>query len=125
VYYRYVETNYKSKNAILTTLADLTVTTLSATVMECDRPRRDLHDSQETFFDTEMPTSSNSNLNTAAPSVTQISSDQTSLNELMLLSHLREYEHRVEHLEHEVYVDNLLSQSCRKVKVKLAQEILR
>jgi predicted RecB family nuclease len=43
----------------------------------------------------------------------------------MLLSHLREYEHRVGYLEHEAYINNLRYSSCRKVKVKLVKEGLR
>jgi uridylate kinase len=43
----------------------------------------------------------------------------------MLLSHLREYEHRVEHLEHEVYMKNMHIQSCRMFTMKMAKEVLQ
>jgi hypothetical protein len=64
-------------------------------------------------------------LNTATPSAPQTPAVQASLDELMLLSHLREYEHRVEHLEHEVYMKNMHIQSCRMFRLKMAKEVLR
>jgi CRP-like cAMP-binding protein len=63
-------------------------------------------------------------LNTATPSAPQTPAVQASLDELMLLGQFREYEHRVEHLEHEVYMKNLHIQSCRMSKMKMAKEVL-
>jgi hypothetical protein len=72
-----------------------------------------------------MPTSPKSVLKTATPSPPQTPAVQASLDEIMLLSHLREYEHRVEHLEHEVYMKNMHIQSCRMFRMKMAKEVLR
>jgi CRP-like cAMP-binding protein len=71
-----------------------------------------------------MPMSPKSVLNTATPSAPQTPAVQASLDELMLLGQLREYEHRVEHLEHEVYMKNLHIQSCRMSRMKMAKEVL-
>jgi hypothetical protein len=72
-----------------------------------------------------MPTSPKSVLKTATPSPPQTPAVQASLDEIMLLSHLREYEHRVEHPEHEVYMKNMHIQSCRMFRMKMAKEVLR
>jgi hypothetical protein len=72
-----------------------------------------------------MPTSPKSVLKTATPSPPQTPAVQASLDEIMLLSHLREYENRVEHLEHEVYMKNMHIQSCRMFRMKMAKEVLR
>jgi hypothetical protein len=106
----------------MTVSADLTETTSFATPKQCGRRRHNLHSSQKSSFNTETPTSSTFILNTTTPTAPHTPADQASLNELMLLSHLREYEHRARYLEHEAYINNLRYSSCRKMKVKLVKE---
>jgi hypothetical protein len=123
VHYRYTETNDISKNPILTTLADFTEATSSATPTECGRQHQNFHNLQKSSFNTGTPTSLKPSLSTATPSAPQTPDVHASLDELMLLSHLREHEHHVEHMEHELYIDNLRHQPCKKVK--LPNEVLR